>query len=329
MYNFCTLFDSNYAAFGVTMYHSLEKWCPEFHLYIFAFDDVLPLLLGKMKLRHATVIPLKDFEDEELLRIKTTRTKGEYCWTCSSSTILYCLEKYHLDHCTYIDADLFFFANPAVLVDELGDDDVQITAHRYTEDYDQSNTSGKYCVQFMTFRNTENGLSILRWWREKCLEWCYARMEDGKFGDQKYLDDWPQRFDGVHELQHLGGGVAPWNMQQFSFQKIRREIVGTEIQTGIQFPLIFFHFHRLLCYKRKRCWEFRYTDYRLPRTARKLIYNRYVFHLLANHFRIRLINFRLYGLPTHSLETTSFFKWIKVIIKRRIQRDKGYFYWIG
>ena len=33
------------------------------------------------------------------------------------------------------------------------------------------------------------GLKALKWWRDRCLEWCYARIEDGKFGDQFYIED--------------------------------------------------------------------------------------------------------------------------------------------
>lgn len=74
------------------------------------------------------------------------------------------------------------------------------------------------------------------------MEWCYNRFEDGRFGDQKYLDDWPERFEGVHVLQHLGGGVAPWNMQQYRFEQQGKEIIGIELETEKQFPLVFIIF---------------------------------------------------------------------------------------
>lgn len=247
--NFCTLFNSSYLSRGLAMYESLLKHCTDFHLYIFAFDDKTRDYLSSQNLKHITVISLKEFEDAELLRVKPTRTAGEYCWTCTSSTILYSINTFHLDHCTYIDADLLFYSNPIVLINEMGSKSVLITSHRYTKDYDQSIESGKYCVQFVMFKNNEQGMKVLNWWRNACIEWCYNRIEDGKFGDQKYLDDWTTRFEGVHELEHLGGGVAPWNVQQYTFTKSNGNYIGTEIISGKKFELVFFHFHGVKFYQ--------------------------------------------------------------------------------
>lgn len=243
---FCTLFDSAYMSRGIAMYRSLCRQCNDFHLYVFAFDDYSYNFFLCNNFDHITVISLKDFEDEKLLLIKKERSRGEYCWTCTPSTILYVLEHYNVDSCTYIDADLFFFSSPKVLIDEVGEDSVMITEHRYTKQYDQTKTSGKYCVQFVFFRNDKRAHRVLDWWREACLEWCYNKQEDGKFGDQKYLDDWCTRFEGVHELQHLGGGVAPWNMQQYVFTNREGKIYGVENSTQKTFEVIFYHYHALL-----------------------------------------------------------------------------------
>ena len=245
--NFCTLFDSNYMTRGLAMHQSLLEHCPDFHLYIFAFDDASVEIFNKLNLEHATIISLKEFEDEALLRIKPTRTATEYCWTCTPSTILYCITTYKLANCTYIDADLLFYSNPEVLINEMGDNSVMITDHRYTLEYDLTKTSGKYCVQFMFFRNDEKGMTVLNWWRNACLEWCYNRIEDGKFGDQKYLDDWTTRFQGVHELQHIGGGVAAWNVQQYSFSTKSEKLYLKE-KGGVEKELVFYHFHALKFY---------------------------------------------------------------------------------
>ena len=88
-------------------------------------------------------------------------------------------------------------------------------------------------------------MTVLKWWRNACIDWCFNRVEDGKFGDQKYLDSWTTKFKGVHELKHLGGGIAPWNVQQYNFTNKGGKIIGTEISSGKTFEAIFFHYHSL------------------------------------------------------------------------------------
>jgi len=245
MYNFCTLFDTHYLSRGLTLYYSLVKHCEDFHLYIFAFNDTCFSLLNKLKLKNATIISLKEFEDEELLKVKPDRTIAEYCWTSTSSTILFVLEKYKVESCTYLDADLCFYSSPKPIFDELRDNSILLTEHRYTEQYNKKKKAGKYCVQFVTFKNDERGLKALRWWRERCLEWCFAYYEDGKFGDQLYLEDWTTRFEGVHVMQHLGGGLAAWNVQQYNFSLHDNKLIGKEKSSLNEFEVIFYHFHYL------------------------------------------------------------------------------------
>lgn len=244
MLHFCTLFDSNYLDRGLVMHQSLMETGADFHLYIFPFDDRAHNTLRKLNLPRVTLISLSEFENENLLGVKPGRTRAEYCWTCTSHTIDYVLDHFNVPQCTYLDADLYFYHDPAVLLNEMADASVLITEHRYTPEYDQSATSGIYCVQFLSIRNSPDGRTALSWWRDRCLEWCYNRMEDGKFGDQKYLDDWTTRFRGVHVLQHLGGGVAPWNVQQYDlFRDSGGRWMINDQRGGHPVPLVFYHFH--------------------------------------------------------------------------------------
>lgn len=266
MHNFCTLFDSNYLTRGLALYHSLRANCDSFRLYVYCFDEATYEILLKLALPDLVPIPLAGFENRELLAVKPRRSRGEYCWTCTSHIILHTLEQFGLDCVTYLDADLFFFADPTVLLDEFvqSGGSVLITEHRYTPRYDQSASSGIYCVQFISFKADERGLKVLRWWRDRCTEWCYNRHEDGKFGDQKYLDDWTERFEGVHVLQHLGGGVAPWNVQQYKVQE-GPAVNGT--------PVVFYHFHDMSWYEDD---SFMLNRYRLSGAVINFIYRPYI-----------------------------------------------------
>ncbi len=288
--NFCTLFDSSYMSRGVALYRSLEEQAADFHLYILAFDDTCSEVLTKLNLNKATVITLPQFEDEDLLRVKAERTRGEYCWTSTSSLILYCIKTFGLTHCTYLDADMYFYQSPELLLNEIPEHcSVLITEHRYTPKYDQSATSGKYCVQFMYFKNDTKGMKVLNWWRDACIDWCYNRMEDGKFGDQKYLDNWTIQFEGVWELKHLGGGLAPWNCQQYSFEQTNNTFTAIEKKSGKIFPPVFYHFHGLRFY-RKNSAIFADKYYLISPTVRKLFYYPYLKKIRAMEDEIKKVD---------------------------------------
>ena len=308
--NFCTLFNSFYLSRGLLMYRSLAKQSSDFHLYVFAFDDVTYDFLKKENYPNLTVISLKEFEDPELLKVKPQRNAGEYCWTCASSTILYSIEKYKLDICTYIDADMYFYSDPKVLVEEMGDKSVLITEHRFTEAYSGSAIYGKYCVQFVTFKNNAKGMEVLQWWRNACINWCYGRLEDDKFGDQKYLDDWTTRFDCVHELEHLGGGIAPWNLQQYEFKNAAgNKIAGKEIKSGKLFEAVFFHYHGLKFYSNKVV-ALTGKDYEMTNDARELFYFDYVKKIVAlkREINLKLPNVNVDGATELSPELPYTFK---------------------
>ena len=237
---YVTLFDSNYLTRGLVLYRSLVHHANNFHLWIICFDDLAYELLQKLELKNVTLVSLEQFEDNELLRIKTERTRQEYCWTCTPSTVLYVLNNYnYVDAVTYLDADLMFFSSPESIFKEAGNSSIIITEHRYLPEFDKSLTNGIYNVQFVTFCRDLEGLKAANWWRDRCNEWCYARCEDNKFGDQKYLDDWLDRFKGVHIVKNLGAGLAPWNAVRYDIIEVNSKIMveGDE--------LVFYHFHQL------------------------------------------------------------------------------------
>jgi hypothetical protein len=269
---FCTLFDSNYLIKAVAMYRSLERTCPSFHLTAFCFDELAEEMLPKLGLEHLSVVPLRELEahDHALLSVKSDRTPVEYCWTSTPALSLFMLEtRPELEEITYLDADLLFFSDPELLFEEMKDESVLITPHRFSPEYAEHEKNGIYNVQFMTFRRDERGLTALQWWHDRCIEWCYYRLEDGKLGDQKYLDDWPERFEGVHVLEHKGGGLAPWNASQYGVRADEGEILVDEK------PLVFFHYHRVRM-RRDDKHDWYPPGYHVPRRTRKIVYPPYL-----------------------------------------------------
>jgi hypothetical protein len=242
MDNYCTYFDQHYLVRGLALYQSLKQHCAEFQLWVLCMDSVCYQALAKLQLPELHLIALDELErgDADLLRAKANRSLIEYYFTCTPSLPLYIFKHWpELQVITYIDADIFLFADPAPLFRELGDHSVAIVEHRFPRNIRRLEKLGRYNVGWLSFRRDRNGLACLAWWRERCLEWCYDRYEPTRFADQKYLDHWPSLFSGVVILRHKGVNVAPWNITNY---RISADSGAVFVDDQ---PLICFHFHGL------------------------------------------------------------------------------------
>lgn len=248
---FCTLFDSNYIDKGLVLYDSMVEFIGDFKLYVFAFDDKVYEILSDMNLDKMVVIPLKDFETEELLKVKQERTRAEYCWTCTAWIIKYVLDRYNESICTYIDADMMFFASPQLIFDDMKKNgcSVIIVPHRFKNEEEEKkahDTVGSFCVEFNTFVNNVDGREALDWWADRCLEWCFYAVPGTTewYGDQKYLNVFPEKFNGIYICEHIGLGLAPWNNMLVEYAD-KEPLRIKDKKNGMVFPLILYHFENV------------------------------------------------------------------------------------
>ena len=233
MMNFCTLFDSNYISKGIALFLSIEKYTKDFTFYVMAMDRKCQELLNTIGFEGLIVDCIEDINDLELMRAKGNRSRVEFCWTCGSYTTDYFMHKYDLLDITYLDSDLMFFCSPRVVFDELERKNASVgLAPHFTN----NPLFGRYCVQYVYFKNDEDGRDCLRWWKDNCLKWCYAKAEDGKFGDQKYLDYFSEKFNHVCDIENRGVGIAYWNMNH------NRYVEGKVIYKNEEWPQVFFHY---------------------------------------------------------------------------------------
>lgn len=205
-------------------------------------DEATYRVLDRENLSNVRLIRLADFEVRyrELVTAKPTRSRIEFYFTCTPFLPDFVLkENAHVNMVTYLDADLYFFEHPKEIFEEIADKSIAIVEHRFPDNIKHKAVHGIYNVGWLSFRNDQYGLAALTWWKAKCVDWCYDRVEETRFADQKYLDDWTDRFEGVIVLQHKGANLAPWNVTNYRLSKKDTSVFADDDK------LICYHFHGL------------------------------------------------------------------------------------
>lgn len=243
--NFTTLFDKNYLPYALALYESLETHVSSYKIYCFCMDDESYEFMLNANRKNIVPISYNQLETHfpELLVAKKNRSMVEYYFTTTSAVCSYIFDNFpDLELLTYLDADLYFFSSPEPIFEELVNASVGIIPHKFNffgkffyEKY------GKYNVGWISFKNDVSARKCLEDWRKNCLYWCYDRLENGQYADQKYLDYWPENYSGIHSIRAVGANIAPWNVGRYNISLDFK----TQVPKVNDQSLIFYHFASL------------------------------------------------------------------------------------
>jgi hypothetical protein len=277
---YCTYFDHSYLSRGLALYQSLQRHVPGARLWVLCLNEACYQTIRKLDLPNLMPRTLAEFEaaDPEVAATRPTRSTLEYYFTCSPAWMLFVLNSEpEAEWVTYLDSDLFFFRSPDAIYEELHGAAVAIIPHRYPARMERLRKFGTYNVGWVGVHNDSDGIAVVKWWRERCIEWCHDYVAGDRFADQGYLDSFSSRSSRAKVIENIGANLAPWNIGNY-----RIDFHGDGVVIDSIHPLVFFHFQGV-----KKGWGSfifnSHRQYRAPfsRDVRNYIYKPYINELLA------------------------------------------------
>jgi hypothetical protein len=238
----CTYFDTGYLPRAIALYRSLARFHPELRWFMFCMDEQSARLVDEMSLPGVLVITRGqlDSADPELAAVADGRSVVEYYFTCTAAAMLHTLRLAPaVSTLFYVDADIGFFGPLDSMLQEMQQASVYITEHRFPHHLHELLVYGRFNVGVIGVRRCEQAIECLSTWRRQCIEWCFDRLEENRFGDQKYLDAWPGVYSGLKVSQHAGVNAAPWNKDNSQYTVADRQVFVNNQ------PLVCFHFQGL------------------------------------------------------------------------------------
>lgn len=274
---YCTYFNKGYLSRGIVLMRSLARFISDYTMEVLCFDDETYAFLNEHDFGNVIPIRLSEFESRhpELVAVKPNRSRGEYFFTCTSTWTLDVLRRHpESSLVVYLDADMKFFASPDPMLEAMRDKDIIICDHNFERDYERQSEYGRFNVGLVAFRNGETGIDCLSRWAANCIEWCYDRLEDGKYADQKYLDAWPARYGERVGIAPKSVNLGPWGIgkDELTIKDGVPHICGE--------PLVLYHYQGLRLFS-KRQYYLGYYYHHSVSGILEILYEPYIKELLA------------------------------------------------
>jgi hypothetical protein len=243
----CTIISPNYLAFARTLCSSYLRQHPGDRFFVllvadlkdatrFEGDRFAPVLLQEIGLQDLRGAAMK----YDILELNTN---------VKPTFLKFLLKRFQLECVVYLDPDIFVYAplQPVFDAVEKGASAV-LTPHITTPVFDGRSPSeqdllynGTYNLGFFAAAHTPEGLRVLEWWEERCLEVGFSEGRTGLFVDQKWMNLAPGLFEGVVILRDAGCNMAYWNLHERTLLTTGG-VYEVESRGGQSVPLRFFHF---------------------------------------------------------------------------------------
>ncbi len=218
MINISCISDSNYLAYGLALRDSIaEHTNQDFLIHYLALDEETEKALeGIENIKTYKMDCVEKDEMFELLKENNPSKPGDlspFHWALASFFTYYLMSEENLEHCLYSDTDICFYGDINSILEAVENYDVGLITHKHVPlDYLQS--VGYYNVGVVYFRNSEESMKCLKFWRD-----CVADKSNpyasqfGTCGDQKYLELFSFISENVkiNILDKEIGHAAPWN----------------------------------------------------------------------------------------------------------------------
>ena len=145
----------------------------------------------------------------------------------------------------FLDPDTCVYHSLDVILNELDSHPIVLTPHYlspHSYDLPDADTAmlrfGSFNLGFFAVSISDETLSFLKWWCDKCFKLCYFESQFGLSTDQKWVSIAPCFFHNIHVSTNVGYNMAFWNVHERVLSKSNDGLYFV----NIKYPLIFFHF---------------------------------------------------------------------------------------
>ena len=232
--DFALMFDCQHMQEGLLCMASIQDRSPASKVYVLCLQDTVGTAVVKQGGIPVDRSAIEAMYPQIAETLKTGRPWAPYTQSLKPFLLEYLFLKHRAQVVTYVDSDMYFWGDPQEIDREFAEHSFMVTP--FSQRINLCHFSGA-CF---ACRNDEKGKALLRWWQDRCVEWClWQPGPNGEFGEEGYLNiirSDPTKFQGTHVCEHPGINLSPWRLQ---FCDIQKSDVGLSVNG---YPLVCFHY---------------------------------------------------------------------------------------
>lgn len=237
-----TICSNNYLGQAKVLTDSIKQLSPDFDLYIILCDKKKPSV-NYMQLS-ANIIEVASIGIENFDWMVNNYDIVELNTAIKPFVFSYFFKKQY-DIVLYFDPDIKCYQPLNVIEVELENQNLLLTPHSFAPlDLDGNipdDTTflnyGIYNLGFCGMKNTQESLTIIKWWSQILKEHCYNLPAIGLFVDQLPMNLAPLYFDKVKISKNKGLNVSWWNIHERGL-----DVIDGVFECNNGDKLCFFHF---------------------------------------------------------------------------------------
>lgn len=210
VFAFCCVADSQYLPFFFALVENLAKvHNGPLEIHLLAVDNqVAPLVRAQYPDRAIEIYPMKEvWEPHEWERI-SQRPISLQALSSKPRILLKARQRSSAEAIFLLDLDMYFFRSPVHLNHAFADCHT-LFFPQWSDRFTWARLHGIFNSGMVGAR--KGAEAFISWWSQACWISCELAVENGRFGDQAFIDQAILYFEGIRIYRDFDEDVAPWN----------------------------------------------------------------------------------------------------------------------